>query len=256
MSDSAAPSASGAVTKREGPSLLRSVTKAAILVVALGACFAIVYFTPLRSILKHFRETGERLREMGWMAPVVFTAAVAALVAVGIPRLLLCPVAGMAFGFWWGLLWTQIGTILGSYATFLFVQWGGRDFVLRKWPRLERVANAVDRQGTLAVLLVRQLPLGGFYINILLGLTRLRHVPFLIGTAIGILPEAVPMTLLGAGVIQQSFEATLAYILTAGAAIIAAAFLARWYLFKKRPAAAEALLGNATEENDGGEEQR
>jgi uncharacterized membrane protein YdjX (TVP38/TMEM64 family) len=62
------------------------------------------------------------------------------------------------------------------------------------------------------VLLIRQLPIAGFYINMVLGLTHIRHGNFLLGTLIGILPEAIPATLIGAGVISLSPERSIAAI--------------------------------------------
>jgi uncharacterized membrane protein YdjX (TVP38/TMEM64 family) len=151
---------------------------------------------------------------------------VAVLVAVGVPRLLLCPIGGMAFGFWQGLLWAQLGTMLGYYATFLFVRWSGRDFILRKWPRLNRYTRFSRKNGMISVLLIRQLPITGFYINLLLGLIPLSHADFLLGTVIGILPAAVPATLVGSGASAFSSGESKLYTLLAIAAGIALWFLA------------------------------
>ena len=194
---------------------LHPVVKGVILLALLSAALAVVYFTPLKQFLTEGRHISERLQSAGWAAPAIFVVSVALLVAVGCPRLLLCPIGGMAFGFAWGLLWAQVGTLIGSYATFVFVQWGGRDFAMRKWPKLERLSHRVTRKGILQVMLVRQLPVGGVYINIMLGLTPLRHRDFLIGTLLGIMPEAIPATLIGAGATQTSFYKSLPYIVIA-----------------------------------------
>ncbi|MBN2108138.1 MAG: hypothetical protein JW832_12005, partial [Deltaproteobacteria bacterium] len=68
-----------------------------------------IFFLPqFREQFGRIHEISEYLRSFGWAAPLVFIFAVAGLVAVGVPRLLLCPIGGMAFGFWQGLLWVQL----------------------------------------------------------------------------------------------------------------------------------------------------
>ena len=73
---------------------------------------------------------------------------------------------------------------------FLFVRWGGRDFVLCHWPRVGRLRGRFhSHSAALLVFAVRQLPISGLIINFLLGLSPIRHRHFLLGTAFGILPE-------------------------------------------------------------------
>jgi uncharacterized membrane protein YdjX (TVP38/TMEM64 family) len=63
----------------------------------------------------------------------------------------------------------------------------------------------IESEGIAAVLLARQLPVPGLLVNLAFGLSKLKHRHFLIGTALGQLPEAIPCTLIGAGAIQSSF---------------------------------------------------
>jgi len=200
-----------------------------LMLLGLAAALAIVYATPLRSALTEIQRLTAWLEGLGWAAPAVFVAGVAVLVAMGCPRLLFCSIAGMAFGFSFGLVWVQAGTLLGSYATFLFVRWGGQEFVLRRWPRLRRYSRMVADRGTVSVLLVRQIPASGFLLNTLLGLTHVGHRPFLLGTLIGTLPEAIPATLLGAGVAQLSLGRALAYVLAAAVWFLIVWHVFRWY---------------------------
>lgn len=173
----------------------------AVMAVLLG----VVYLSPLREHLARARELSETIRELGWIAPMVFCAGVAVLVAAGFPRLLFCVIAGMTLGFWSGLFWTQLGTLTGNYALFLLARRSGGDWVRRLLARRTRLANLIHDEGMLGVILARQLPVPGFLINLALGLVAMRHRDFLIGTAIGQLPEAIPCTLIGAGVLKASF---------------------------------------------------
>lgn len=221
----------------------RAVLKVLLQVLLLGGCIGIVYLPPVREQLGRVQEISTCLQGLGWRAPLVFVPAVAVLVAVGVPRLLLCPIGGLAFGFWWGLALTQLGTVLGFYATFLFVRVNGRDFILRKWPRLKRYTEFSRRRGIITVLLIRQLPVTGFYINLLLGLLPLSHADFILGTIIGILPEAVPATLVGAGVLHFSSGQSLLYTLLACAVLVLvwlfAGRMLRSFFLKDRLEAAE-----------------
>ncbi len=221
----------------------RAVLKVLLQVLLLALSIVIIYLPPVRAQLGRVEEISTYLQGLGWTAPLVFVPAVAVLVAVGVPRLLLCPIGGMAFGFWWGLALTQLGTVVGFYGTFLFVRVNGRDFILRKWPRLKRYTELSRRRGIITVLLIRQLPITGFYINLLLGLLPLSHADFILGTIIGILPEAVPATLLGAGAVHFSSGQSLVYTGMACAVLvlmwICAGRMLRSFFLKDRQAEAE-----------------
>src|ERR1041384_3719929 len=172
-----------------GKFLLRLSMLGAILVGALAA----VYFSPIRMWLADTGRVKSALDFLGiWAYPAcVFTVAI--LVAAGLPRLVLCAIGGMVFGFWIGLLLTYVGTLLGYYGIFLFVRWGGRDLVLHRWPRLRKWADLIQDQGITGVILIRQVPIHGMLTNLCLGLSRLKHRHFLIGPAIGVLPESIPV---------------------------------------------------------------
>ena len=83
--------------------------------------------------------------------------------------------------------------------------------ILRKFPRLKRYTEFSRRRGIITVLLIRQLPITGFYINLMLGLLPLSHADFLLGTIIGILPEAIPATLAGSSALQISSNKSILY---------------------------------------------
>ncbi len=183
---------------------MRPIIKALILFVILLAAIALIHLTPVRQSLEDVHALSLKIKALGWWSPLAFTAIAGILISVGVPRLLLCSVGGMAFGFYWGLILSQMGTLIGYYITFLFVRWSGREYILNKWPKLNKYKDFFKAKGILIVLLIRQMPIAGFYINIVLGLSHIRHANFLLGTVVGILPEAIPATMIGAGVISLS----------------------------------------------------
>jgi uncharacterized membrane protein YdjX (TVP38/TMEM64 family) len=136
--------------------------------------------------------------------PIVFVGGVALLVAMGFPRLLFCFIGGMTFGFAWGLLWTQTGTLMGNYLTFVFARWGGHEVVARWLARRPNIHDLIRREGIIAVILARQVPIPGLLVNLAFGVSPVRQRHFLLGTAVGQLPEAIPCTLMGSGMRQTS----------------------------------------------------
>ncbi len=174
--------------------------KLLILLAVVAAALALMHSTPLSAYLRDMQSVKFWLLSLGWVGAAAWRGIVLVLVAMGTPRLLFCPIGGLAFGFWQGLLWTQVATLAGSYALFLFVRWGGRGFVLRHWPRVGRLKEHFrGDSAAILVFAIRQLPVSGLIIDFLLGLTPIRHGHFLLGTALGILPEAIPLTLAASG---------------------------------------------------------
>jgi uncharacterized membrane protein YdjX (TVP38/TMEM64 family) len=213
--------------------------KPLIMLAVVAAAFALVYFTPAREFLGNIQSVKSWLLSLGWVGLAAWMGIVFALVAAGIPRLLFCPIGGLAFGFWHGLLWTQVATLAGYYALFLFVRWGGRDFVLRHWPRVGRLKEHFHgHSAALLVFAVRQLPISGLIINFLLGLSPIRHRHFLLGTAFGILPEAIPFTLVASGTFKLTGRNTPLYI-AAGVGVLLLVSAALWYFSRHSKLLAE-----------------
>lgn len=203
--------------------------KPLLMLLVVAAAFALAYLTPARMYLADIQTIKRWLISLGWLGPAAWMAIVFALVAAGMPRLLFCPIGGLAFGFWHGLLWTQVATLAGYYALFLFVRWGGRGFVLRHWPRVGRLKKHFHtHSATLFVFAIRQLPISGLIINFLMGLSPIRHRHFLLGTAFGILPEAIPFTLVASGTVKLTSQNTPLYI-AAAVAVLLLVCAALWY---------------------------
>lgn len=203
--------------------------KPLIVFAALALALTIVMCTPLREYLGDIKSIKVQLRSFGFYAPLIFMACVFVLVTIGVPRLLFCPIGGFAFGFFEGLLWTQIATMAGYYTEFLFVRWGGREYVLHHWTRLGRLQRIFDLPAIPAVIIVRQLPISGLITNLILGLAPIRHVDFLVGTAVGILPEAIPFTLVASGAVKVGGGEHIGYVVGATALLIAV-WIGLWYV--------------------------
>jgi uncharacterized membrane protein YdjX (TVP38/TMEM64 family) len=228
------------LSPRQAPrrGLLRPLLLAALLV---GATVA-VSLSPIRAWLQDLPRIRQSLASLGVWAYPVCVLAVALLVGCGVPRLLLCAIGAMVLGFWRGLLLTQLAALLGYYAIFAAVRWGGRDWVLHRWPNLRRWADALHDQGIMGVILIRQFPLHGTLTNLCLGLSAVKHRHFILGTAIGLLPEAIPIALVGAGLVKASLKDSAGYI-AAAALAFAVIWIASGYALRalRRSRSAAAL---------------
>lgn len=201
-----------------------------LLLAGVIGCSFLIYSMPLKDVLNQGQHVKSWLAETGYAAPAVFTLAVAVLTALGMPRLLLCSLAGMVFGFAWGFVWSHLGTVLGAYGTFIFARWSGREFVQQKFPRIIALSKSNQARGWRSVLFMRQLPISGLYNDILLGLSSVSHADFWIGTTLGFLPLGVTATLIGAGALQADLAHLGQYLAIAACAFFFLTLSLKWIL--------------------------
>jgi uncharacterized membrane protein YdjX (TVP38/TMEM64 family) len=225
-SDNASGQLMAEADRRAGGHLL----KALLLLAAIVVASLLAQVAGLERLGTWLERLNSTIAAMGWAGAVAFLALVAVLTAVGFPRLLLCVMAGAVFGFLPGLLLGLGGSLVGSYGAFLVARWGGREYLLGKWPKLQQLAAKVGNRGLISVILIRLIPLTSFQISVLLGITTVRHRHFLLGSLLGFLPEAVPATLVGAGAVQSSIAATIQYALLAAMLLVVLGFGLRWLL--------------------------
>jgi uncharacterized membrane protein YdjX (TVP38/TMEM64 family) len=81
-----------------------------------------------------------------------------------------------------------------------------------RWPWLEPL---LKQPSMLRVFWVRQLMLPGIVLNVLLGVTAVRHRTFLMGTVLGYLPMNMAFTLVGSGLGKDSLARTLMQLMAA-----------------------------------------
>jgi uncharacterized membrane protein YdjX (TVP38/TMEM64 family) len=216
-----------------GPSGQAPWRRTVVLAAIAGVVLALVWLSPLRGWLGRWREVSGQIRGLGVLAPLGVMAGVAVLVGLGFSRLLLCFIAGMALGFWSGLLWAQLGTLAGNYATFLVARFLARGWAEQYLSKRGKVHTLLQRNGIAGVVLARQMPVPGLVVNLACALFPLRHRDFLIGTLIGQLPEAVPCTLIGAGALGGSFGKSV-WVIGLAAAVAVAGWIAVRRLLRGR----------------------
>lgn len=136
----------------------------------------------------------------GVWAPLAFLALQAGLTVGPVPRTVFTLVAGALFGWALGLLLTLVATTLAAVIAFALVRATGGRLVERyargravNWVRLR-----LDHHGLLAVTSLRLIPTVPFAaLNYLSGLSAVRFWPYLLGTAVGIVPGTIAIVVLG-----------------------------------------------------------
>jgi len=211
----------------------------AVLIVA--AFMALAHFTPMKAWITNVQTWKGFVREFGWMAHAVFMLVTAGAVMMGVPRLAFCSAAGLIFGFGEGLLLSLVGSTLGSYGAFILSRHGFRraaESRAEKWPWLKKM---LKKPSVMRVFWARQLMVPGIVLNVLIGMTPVRHSRFLIGTALGYLPLNIAFSLVGSGLGKESITTTMTQLLAAMAVINVAAWLVFRFIKKQRLAGEDAV---------------
>lgn len=212
------------------PGLSRELRKLLSLLAGAGALFALLYFTPLGTLLRDVQQIRAFLKGDDLWAELTFVGIVAALVSIGVPRLMFYGIGGLAFGFWQGLLLAQLGSLAGSWLTFFAIRHGGRDWLMNRYGEHRFVKKAFRLKSSIkAVVLIRQLPLHGLMITGGLALSQVSSRAFLLGTFLGYLPQGVIATLIGSGMVDEQALAGFTKLIVAGTVLlIGAVLLRRW----------------------------
>jgi uncharacterized membrane protein YdjX (TVP38/TMEM64 family) len=227
------PEAAAALRRRRGAAL----TKLLLLAVGLGFAGWLL------------REVGGRpgtewidlhVRDEGLRGEAIFLLMGMALTAAGVPRQVVAFLGGYAFG-------TVLGTALGLMAqlagcalAYFWARVVGRDWAARRLSgrlghRLRPLRDILAQNPFGATLALRLLPVGNnLVLNLLAGLAGIAAWPFLIGSAVGYLPQTLVFALIGKGVRVEG-----AWQLALGAVLLVVSFgIGLWLLRRHRAARA------------------
>lgn len=136
------------------------------------------------------------LRDFDILAPLIFVI----LYTVGtifIPSTPFMAVAGILFGFKYGLIYTVIGGFFSSVLVFEFSRKLGRDYVEnflrnRYFKYLGKYNRRLGKNGTKDLIVLRILPIMPFNVlNILMGVSKMTIQNYIMGTLIGLIPSNI-----------------------------------------------------------------
>lgn len=181
-----------------GLSARRLLGKAAVLLAIVVVGTLTYRFTPLKEWFEPAGRVASWVREAGLAGALGFYGITATLILLGVPRLLFCPLAGALYGLWGGLALSVAAPATSYFVTFLFLR-GKKDGPVEGLPAALRFLT--HDPGFSGVFLARLIPLPGMLITLALSLSGVGRRKYLVGTLLGMIPEAAPLVLLGAGLV-------------------------------------------------------
>ena len=145
-------------------------------------------------------------RNNGMTGVFLFVSLATALLSVGMPRQVVAFLAGYAFGFSEGLLYSTLAATLSCGLCFSISRLWARRWVNRRYPsKILKINRFLTGQTCLKTIVIRLLPIGNNLLtNVVAGVTTVRPMPFIVGSAIGYLPQMIIFSLMGKGVVVQS----------------------------------------------------
>ena len=173
----------------------------------------------------------EWLRQTGVWGVALLLLGMSALILMGVSRLMFCPLAGALMGFWGGLGLSIAGTMISYYAAFRVIR-GRRANDEAAPPLHPKLAFLAGRPGLAAVIVSRIVPVPGMIVTLALSMSNVRTRTYLLGSLIGLIPEAAPLVLLGAGILNPDSEKFTSLVVGAFVCILVA-WLATHYLVRR-----------------------
>lgn len=143
-----------------------------------------------------------QVRGQGVSGDLLFVAVGAMITAVTLPRQAVSFLGGYAFGFGLGTLLSVLATTCGCVIDFFFARWFGRDLITARFPnKIRRIDDFLHENTFGMTLLIRLLPVGNNTVTSLAaGVSRVRAVPFILGSGLGYVPQTVVFALIGSGI--------------------------------------------------------
>ncbi len=183
---------------------------------------------------------------LGWPGILMLSAAYVLGTVLLVPGFPMTLAAAVAYG-WGALAICFFGGLLAASISFFIARFLARGFVqrmLQRRPVLKAVDEVAGEDGFMTILLARLTPITPFaFENYAFGVTAVRFWPFLLGSALGIVPGTIMNVWIGViGRTAATGEASLANWLLLGIGFAATVILTVWMTRKaKRKLAADGV---------------
>ena len=199
---------------------------------AIAVAGAIAYrFTPLKEWLEPAGQAAAWRRPTGIWGIALPLLGMSAPILMGVSRLLFCPLVGALMGFWGGLGLSIAGTMISYYAAFRNIR-GRRANGETAPPLHPKLTFLAGHPGLTAVIVSRIVPMPGMLVTLALSMSSVRTRTYLLGSLLGLIPEAAPLVLLGAGILHPGAEKFIKLAIGALVCILVA-WLATHYLVRR-----------------------
>jgi len=163
----------------------------------VASLFAALYFAGFLDLIQQPERARAMLLELGIWAPILFVLAFSLLEPFFVPGIAFIIPGAVVWPFSTLFALSWLGSVGAGIVGFGFARYLGRQYVERHLPaRFLRYDQALAERGLRTVIVVRLV----FFLtppaHWMLGLSRVRFGPFLLGTAIGFLPGMAALTYL------------------------------------------------------------
>jgi uncharacterized membrane protein YdjX (TVP38/TMEM64 family) len=217
--------------------------KILIVVLVTAALAAAWRYTPLSEYLTGQRINGwaRAMRQTAW-APVLMIIAYTPAAFVMFPRPVLTLLTVIAFGPWLGFVYGMAGILVAALATYYVGRLLPERTVQRlAGDKLDDVIKALRRNGLMAMLAVRVIPVAPFAVEgLIAGAVPIKVWQYTLGTFLGMLPGVLATSVFGSQ-ISAALEDPSTINWWIVAAVIAAMialiwFVRRWFAGQGSPA--------------------
>lgn len=148
-------------------------------------------------------------QQLNWLMPVIIIVYVI-LLSVMFPLTLLVIATGFLFDPVWAMLCATVGALSSSAVSFFIGHYVGREAIERHGGvTIKKAERFMRDNATNSMIVINLLPIAPFTLtNMLAGAFRMRFIPYMTGSAIGIIPGLLAVILVGGqlGKIVQSSE--------------------------------------------------
>lgn len=143
------------------------------------------------------------LLRRGIKGPLIFLSIAIIMCMVGFPRQLVCLTAGVVYGFWLGIFYATIATVIGALLAYNWARWLGHEWGKKylSHAKLKKIHHFIQTNPFHTVLICRLMPVGSsVLLNTMAGIVGISVMPFICATFLGSFPQTVVFVLLGGGI--------------------------------------------------------
>lgn len=223
---------------------LKAALKGAAMLAGLGVLVWLARSTGMADRLRDADWFSEHVLGNGPLSVFIYMGVGALFTAAGLPRQLVCFLAGVAFGGVYGTLLGTLASGLGCLLCAGYARLLGRQSVTRLLGKRLAKADAFLRYSPFrTALTIRLIPVGSNLLtNLVAGVSSIPLGPFVLGSTLGYLPQSLVFALFGSG---MNAESRLGLILSVGTSVVLLAASA-WLgisIYRKYKAAAGEMPG-------------
>lgn len=170
--------------------------------VAMLAALVVLLLSDVHASLSPAEIRAQLLSSGAW-GPALFLLAFALLQPFGLSAHVFIVGASLVWPPVVAMLLSWAGAILSSTVAFWFARWMGREWVQSKLPaKLHRWDARLATHGFRTVLVMRLLLFTFGPMQLMLGVSKVRFVPFLVASALGLFPLIALESFVGGGVVD------------------------------------------------------